>query len=65
MLFVLLGAALATAFVLVLARLAPRLERLAWALLLIVAALIYVGFALRRPGSEWLLLEPSRGTAVL
>lgn len=58
MLYALLGAALAAAFVLVLARLGPRLERLAWALLLVVAALIYVGFALRRPGgSEWLLLE--------
>ena len=55
--FFLAGALVAAVMVNLVSRRGLKLAIWTWALALLVAALIYVGFALRAPGSAMLLLE--------
>jgi len=57
------GASSCAAFVLLARRLAPRNECRLYALGLVVAALVYVGFAARGVSPGWLILELSGAAA--
>ncbi|MEM7352702.1 MAG: DUF6010 family protein [Acidobacteriota bacterium] len=52
-----LGALLAAATILILRRLGPRFEHRLYALALIIAALIYVGFSLASDAPQWIGIE--------